>query len=509
MTRVRCFYSVTVLATFLLTVVACDDSTTTTVAPPAEGSASGPVSLRVMAFNIEWGGTHVRFASLADAIREADADIVAIQEAEGNLARLADDLGWHYSRRNFVISKYALIDPPEGNGIYVFVEVLPGEVVAVASVHLPSDPYGPEWLQEERTVEDVLAMERATRLAAIEPVLQALRVVQERDIPLFLAGDFNAPSHADWTEASVARYPHRKGAFEWPVSRAVADAGFHDSYRAAHADPVARPGFTWWAARPRIEDYNPSDELQRDRIDFVWYTGPATLIDSRLVGEEGADGVDIALTPWPSDHRAVVSLFETTPVPMPPLISTDQRVYAVGESVQIVHQASHGLPQTILVQRPARPGSVTPQVRMPVTESFGRLELADGALPAGHYSISLIDDSGFPASKNEFWILDPDATPTVRVAGVRHAAGETLPIAWSNTPGNRNDWIGIFDAAAGDDSEAYVSYGYVGARSSGSMLLGPDTVEGAWPLPPGTYVARLMLDDGFRILAKSAPFSVE
>ncbi|HUD96717.1 MAG TPA: endonuclease/exonuclease/phosphatase family protein, partial [Woeseiaceae bacterium] len=134
MTRARCLYGVTVLATCLLTVVACD-STTTTVTPPAEGSASGPVPLRVMAFNIEWGGTHVRFASLADAIRKADADIVAIQEAEGNLARLAVDLGWHYSRRNYVISKYALIDPPEGNGNYVFVEVLPGKVVAVASVH--------------------------------------------------------------------------------------------------------------------------------------------------------------------------------------------------------------------------------------------------------------------------------------------------------------------------------------------------------------------------------------
>lgn len=508
MTGAGRLYSATVLAIFLLTGVACDESTTT-VTPPAERSASGPVSLRVMAFNIEWGGTHVRFASVADAIRKADADIVAIQEAEGNLARLADALGWHYSRRNYVISKYALIDPPEGNGNYIFVEVLPGKVVAVASVHLPSDPYGPEWLREQRTVEDVLALERATRLAAIEPVLQALRVVQESDMPLFLAGDFNAPSHEDWTEASVARYPHRKRAFEWPVSRAVADAGFYDSYRTTHADPVTQPGFTWWAARPQIDDYNPSDEAQRDRIDFVWYTGPVELIDSQLVGEEAAEGVENGLTPWPSDHRAVVSAFETTPVPMPPLISTDQRVYAIGESVQVVHQASYDLPQIILAQRLAQPGSVTPGIRVPITESFGRFELADAALPAGHYRISLIDDSGFPASTNEFWILDPDAAPAVGIAGARHAAGEPLPIAWSNAPGNRHDWVGIFDAAAADDSEAYVTYGYVGARSAGSMLLGPGTVEDAWPVPPGTYVARLMLDDGFRILARSAPFTVE
>lgn len=47
------------------------------------------VDLRVMSFNIEWGGTHISFENVVEAIRRANADIVGIQEAEGNLQRLA------------------------------------------------------------------------------------------------------------------------------------------------------------------------------------------------------------------------------------------------------------------------------------------------------------------------------------------------------------------------------------------------------------------------------------
>ncbi len=500
---------VTVLATIALAIVACGDAADKGVATSGEAAATNVATLRVMAFNIEWGGTHVRFAGLSDAIREAEADMVAIQEPEGNLPRLAADLGWHYSRRGYVISKYPLIDPPEGNGHYIYVEVVPGKVVAVASVHLPSYPYGPEWLRDGRAIEDVLALERQVRLAAIEPVLQALNGVQQRGFPVFLAGDFNAPSHEDWTEASLGTFEHRGVAVEWPVSKATFDAGFRDAYRSAHPDPVAHPGFTWWAGRPPIEDYNPSDLAERDRIDFVWYAGSAELIDTRLVGEQGADGVDIAIDPWPSDHRAVVAEFRTKPLAPPPLVATAKRIYSVGERVQIVHQAADESGHSILLKHINEQISVTPQIRLAAEGVFGRSWLPDEPLASGRFEISLIDSTGFAVSRNEFWILDANAAPVLQVGGSRHAIGEPLPFHWQHAPGNRNDWIGIFDAAATDDSEDYLTYGYVAARPSGRMLLGADTVEDAWPLPAGNYVARLMLDDGFVTLARSAPFTVE
>lgn len=89
----------------------------------AAAAGSPPLTVRVMSFNIEWGGAHVRFASVSEAIRAAGADIVGIQEPEGNLERLARDLGWYFNRRNHVVSKYPLVDPPGGDGRFLFVEV--------------------------------------------------------------------------------------------------------------------------------------------------------------------------------------------------------------------------------------------------------------------------------------------------------------------------------------------------------------------------------------------------
>lgn len=509
MSTTRRLAGVTVLTAIALALVACGDAADKRLATPVETATTDVTTLRVMAFNIEWGGTHVRFAGLSDAIRKADADIVAIQEAEGNLLRLANDLGWHYSRRNYVISKYPLIDPPAGNGNYIYVEVLPGKVVAVASVHLPSDPYGPEWLRDGRSIEDVLAMERQVRLAALGPVLQALGGVQERGTPVFLAGDFNTPSHEDWTEASSGKFEHRGSAVEWPVSLATGKAGFRDAYRSAHPDPVAHPGFTWWAGRPPIEDYNPSDVSQRDRIDFVWYAGTSEVIDSQLVGEQGADGVDIEIDPWPSDHRAVVAQFQTKPIAPPPLVATSKRIYLIGERVQIVHQAVDEARHSILIKRITGQTAATPQIRLPAEGIFSRSWLPDEPLASGRFEVSLIDGTGFVLSKNEFWILDANAAPVLEIAGSTHAIGEPLPFVWQHAPGNRHDWIAIFAADASADSEEYLTYGYVGARPSGRVHLGAETVAGRWPLPAGNYVARLLLDDGFVMLAESAPFTIE
>lgn len=497
---------------------------------------AGRVTLRVMSFNIEWGGTHVRFDSIADAIREARADIVGIQEAEGNLERLADDLGWYHSERNSVISRFPLIDPSAGEGRFLFAEVAPGEVVAVASVHLPSSPYGADWLRSGRSSSEVAAMEREVRLPAIEPVLEGLQSLHTAGVPVFLTGDFNAPSHADWTEEAVGRLPHRNVSLDWPVSRAVVEAGFRDSFRTVHPDPVRDPGFTWWAARPQIEDYNPSDPTRRSRIDYVWYAGPADVTESLLVGEAGAEGVDIAVTPWPSDHRAVLSVFDVDPAPMPEIITTSRRVYDAGETVELTYHSATAAQPAILLQRATEPGEVTPRIRLTAPAGSGTVRL-DSELPAGHYEVSLLDTAGFTASNNEFWVLEPDASATLEIGGDHFTVGEPLPFEWSGAPGNRHDWIGIFPtpnedthqsaAANGDangdiqrtprrdatkgangDTHQYLTYSYIGARSSGRMLLGAETVEADWPLPPGRYVARLLLDDGYEMLAESRPFSI-
>ncbi len=72
-----------------------------------------PLRLKVLEFNIEYGGVHVSFDKVVEAIRRSGADLVAIEEAQGHTLALRSPLGWPYaSGRLQVLSKYPLIDPP-------------------------------------------------------------------------------------------------------------------------------------------------------------------------------------------------------------------------------------------------------------------------------------------------------------------------------------------------------------------------------------------------------------
>ena len=80
-----------------------------------------------MDFNIEYGGDQVDFGKIVEAIKLADPDVVALEEAEGNTQKVADALGWPYaSVRTQVVSKLPIIDPPGADGRYVFIEIAPG-----------------------------------------------------------------------------------------------------------------------------------------------------------------------------------------------------------------------------------------------------------------------------------------------------------------------------------------------------------------------------------------------
>ncbi len=126
----------------------------------------------------------------------------------------------------------------------------PGRVVAVANIHLPSTPYGPYQVRKGWSRADVLRLERDLRLKALATVLRVLPKLAARGIPVFLTGDFNSPSHLDWTPAVAEARDDVPYAVAWPASKALADAGFGDSYRDAHPDPVADPGYTWSPGGP-------------------------------------------------------------------------------------------------------------------------------------------------------------------------------------------------------------------------------------------------------------------
>src|SRR3989338_1048712 len=186
------------------------------------------VRIRVLNVNIFYGGDEINLTSgnwcshpdgcaetldkVVETIRSADPDIVELEEAERNTRVIAERLGWYYSERMQILSRFPLIDPPGGDSVYIFVVLAPGRVAALANVHLPADPYGPYWVQDGATLEELLALETSLRLPAIQDQLRLLPPLVARGFPVYLAGDFNSPSHLDWAPAADAargegRYP--------------------------------------------------------------------------------------------------------------------------------------------------------------------------------------------------------------------------------------------------------------------------------------------------------------
>ena len=462
---------------------------------PAGRAQAEPVT--VMTFNIWYGGVQVDFASIGRAIRAADADIVGIQEPEGGLRRIALSAGLpYYDPTLHVISRYPLFAANVGGVRIGYAATDLNHVVAIANVHLTATPYGPEWVRDGRSAAAVLKLERETRLPDIKPYLRPLSGLARRGVPVFLTGDMNSPSYLDWTPAVAAVRPQVRYPLIWPVSKVLADAGFRDSYRDVHPDPVARPGLTWTPGTPpgRIR---PTETL--DRIDWVMATGPSTTLSSRVVGETGGPDVDIGVDPWGSDHRSVASTFEATPGRAPHLVNATPRVARFGRTVTIRYTTTAGRGRSIGVL-PAH-GS-RPIVTLPIYDASDHQAAFFGTRPLrpGMYRAALLNGQGGIEATSRFWVLPRGAQPRIRSAKAVYRQGEPVRLSWRNAPGNKYDWVGVFPGGPLNVYN-YLGFSYTGALPNGHLAM---TQADLGKLAPGRYTAGLFLDDGYSVMARTS-----
>lgn len=281
--------------------------------------------LRVMSFNIWVGGESGKqpLEQTARVIRAARADIVGLQETLGNKrdgqrpdngAKVAALLGWHYFAQGggpAIASRHPILTNTPGKW-GVTVRLPSGREVRMFNVHLNHAPYQPYQLagipygngRFIKTAAEAVDEARKARGAQVERLLADLKPALAAGGVVFLTGDFNEPSHQDWTER-VARAGRVPVAVEYPSTLAATKAGMRDAFRAAHPDELTRPGWTW---TPTTAPTDPKD--RHDRIDFVFFAGNgATLKSCAIVGEK-PETADIVVQPYPSDHRAVVATFE-------------------------------------------------------------------------------------------------------------------------------------------------------------------------------------------------------
>jgi len=278
-----------------------------------------------MTFNIWVGGEsgNQPLSQTAEVIRAAKADIVGLQETHGSerdgrrhdagvgLAKLLD---WHYFNQGGspgILSRFPIVtNTPAKHG--VIVRLPGGRDVHFFNIHFNHAPYQPYQLLNIpyanapfiKTAGEAVNESRKARGGEVARLLADLNAALATGQPVFLTGDFNEPSHQDWTEraAKAGKCPLP---VPYPGTLAVAQAGLRDAFRAVHPDEVATPGWTW---TPTTSPTDPKD--RHDRIDFVFFAGKGVTVRRCEVVGEQSRFADIVVTPYPSDHRAVVATME-------------------------------------------------------------------------------------------------------------------------------------------------------------------------------------------------------
>jgi exonuclease III len=449
---------------------------------------------------------------LAHIIAASGADVVGVQEAEGNTRKLARLVGgWYASPRAHVISRYPIIDPPHSHGDYVFIEPSPGRVVAMANTHLPSTPYGPYKAQKGWSRQRVLDLERKLRLPAVEKTIRALRPLAKQGIPVVLTGDFNSPSYLDWTPAAARHRPLVPYSVVWPASKALADAGFVDSYREVYPSPVARPGFTWSPGGPETRRHDFPD-----RIDWVLHAGPAEAVSAMLIGEKGGPDVDLGFgPPYPTDHRGVVATLRLTTAPAPNFVSPSTRRVTIGKPLPIAFHAPGREGERVAIIARRHEGErrvIRSSPTGPSGTTDGTVTIATNKLRERKYAVALLGPHGAVLSQQPIWVYRASTHATVTTKRV-YRVGQPISVSWTHAPGMALDWISVFHCRHGKCAGpgGYLTYDYTHTRIEGTLRLSKhDAFVGRtdWPLPPGRYIARLLVDDGYVSIAHSKRFRI-
>ena len=463
--------------------------------PTDESLATGDaMQLDVLVYNIEYSGD----SSTDTVIKDIDADIVGVLESYNRLPEIAEKTGYPYYNVGLqLLSKYPIHEPSGADGLYALIEVQPGYAVAFFNTHLDYVKYGPKLLLSGMPMDEVLASEDEVRTDSIRIQTPDMQSLVTAGYPVFLTGDFNQPSSLDYAADTVGTRKGISQAVPWTVSEALFDVDMRDTFREIHPDPVENPGIT--KDNPDFREGGFGD-----RIDYVYAGGPVTTLDSKLVGERGGPNVDLAYDRWTSDHRAVLSTFELSPVELPTTASVDRRLLDEGDDLTVLYNAPETTDTEITVvaegDDPGAPlasaaGSSAGTVTVPTTD----------LTPAG-YDVIMLDDSGDELARNSFWIRSKESDVSIETVAPTYQVGEPIEVTWDDGPANRWDWIGVFKADAADPKkDSYLLWGYTGGHEAGAlpptvyggMTLGPDSQGHPWPLPPGKYRIHYLLTDQY------------
>jgi endonuclease/exonuclease/phosphatase family metal-dependent hydrolase len=294
---------------------------TATLVVQSGGAALAVSSLRIMSFNV-WSaeGTTAGRAKLQEIIDTSGADIIGLQEMTDSAGRLiATALGLHYHQQSAgdiqVLSRFPIVGAASGN-LGVQIELAPGRPIWLFNSHLAPYPYQPYDLRDgllPMNEAAVVAAANSSRGGQVTSYLSSMSAAIASQQPVFFVGDFNEPSHLDWTVEAAAATP-RPFDFkvQYPASKRIVDAGLVDSFRAVRPDEVSDPGYTWTPGYP--PPVLDSNEVH-DRIDIIYHRGHGVVATQAFnIGPvDGNPNTDLGIAGYNADHRAVVVDYSLSP----------------------------------------------------------------------------------------------------------------------------------------------------------------------------------------------------
>ena len=289
-------------------------------------------TMKVLVWNVLHGSNDVDDGpekALA-VIRETGADLVLMQESydiDGDRpllgAWLAEQLGWSQwqgdSPHLCVLTRYEIAErfthePWHGVGARLVDDA--GRDFLAWTIWIDYRDFITRALRDAPDISDADLLEsefvRSQRLPQAQRILARVEALGHTDgaVPLLIGGDWNTPSHLDWT-LDTARVYLRRRPLDLPVSRAMAAAGFEDTFRAVHPNPVQRPGITWSPLfRTQGEKAQGFERIDRLYLHHPesgrarWRLEPVAAVTYPLVWED--DAIPVRERQFPSDHGAVL-----------------------------------------------------------------------------------------------------------------------------------------------------------------------------------------------------------
>ncbi|PAV81954.1 hypothetical protein WR25_05848 [Diploscapter pachys] len=271
-------------------------------------------SLRIMTFNTWNTGRNFEdgLHKLARHIALVNPDAVGLQEimTPGNFSTLTQMLGpsWTgiYKDDHYPDSAILTRHKFQTNSTFQTEWCIAAKIeltnsqesISMANCHLDYTSYGPYAAYNKMVtkLDQIMAGEFSGRAQGIYELIQhdkmKLWIKKSNLTPLIVTGDFNAPSHLDWTDDEKKTHGDWKVA--WPSSKAMEDAGY-----------------TWSTVNKFNPDWNYTIPEPMDRIDFIFSQGrikPA--VSTRYAGTEPLKRIPYhQQNDYPSDHYAVVSDF--------------------------------------------------------------------------------------------------------------------------------------------------------------------------------------------------------